>query len=918
MRRLLVMALVSILLIPFVLADGEEGQPLGWAQSAGGFEDEILGGHVVLDDNSIIVAGQFTTQILIGEDGLGAEDGPGDGDIFVARMNSEGNWTSSFGFGSTGDDGVTAIALHTSGDIILAGHFCLGTAGEACNISIDGTQTLTKGDDGHEGDAFIGRFSYINDTLNPIWVRTISNENDLSALDVSVSPNGGISVGILHRGMIEIGDKIIPGDAGLSLGILHYDENGNLIWVNGISSPDGIEPFGGMCYSAEGYLHVTGTFVGTILFMEEHNSVGEADIFVAQLDVDGNFTWINFAGSTGDDWSNDCAIDSTGKIHIVGQFEDTANFGFINVTSNGWWDIFHATLTTNGAWEDVTNFGGGGWESIESIIIDSRDNALVVGTYTSAFSLGLDNLTDLDSNGDKRDVFIGQIDSNRDWSWAVSAGGSGDDTARSIQLGEGESPIVGMHIQNSAQMSNFTLTAQGGDDIALWSYERDHDSDGLVDGSDNCPRAANPDQQDTDGDLYGDACDDDDDGDGVGDDWDDCTPGETGWNSAPNTDHDSDGCRDATEDFDDDEDGVFDHNDVCPEGPVGWTSTIENDENQDGCEDVDTDGDGFVDQLDKCPAIDDDQADLDGDGIGDACETDTDGDGIIDSMDNCVRDDFTWESNHSVDHDQDGCRDADRDADDDGDNVLDLSDDCPTGEINWNSSFDHDADGCHDDREDDDDDSDGVSDSLDLCPRGYVGLPGSGMDIDQDGCIDSTEDTDDDNDGVADTSDDCMYTSPGMEVDANGCSGIQLDDDDDGVHNLNDLCPASPLGERVTSTGCPVELQVDDNDDKSQSGTDTGSSSSLTWILFAIAGVLVVIALIVTLKPQPPLPQPPLPAKVIPNVNPELAVNDGRGQGDSSATSTDVDIASLDVDAGDSQLSADESRGGADDSTLVE
>ena len=914
MRRFLVMALVSILLIPLISTYGEGEQPLGWAQSAGGFEDEILGGHVVLDDNSIIVAGQYTTAILFDEDmdGLGAEDGPGDGDMFVARMDSEGNWTSSFSFGSAGDDGVGAIALHTSGDIILAGHFCLGTAGEACNLSI-GTLTLSKEADENEGDAFIGRFSYNNDTLNPIWVRTISNENDLSALDVSISPSGGISVGIFHRGMIEIEDKIIPGSDGLSLALLHYDENGNLIWVNGILSPTGIEPFGGMCYSAEGYLHVTGTFVGSILFFEEHNSVGEADIFVAQLNgTDGNFTWTSFAGSTGEDWSNDCAIDSTGKVHIVGQFEDTATFGFIDVTSNGWWDLFHATLTTNGVWEDVTNSGGGGWESIESIVIDSRDNALVVGTYTSAISLGLDNLTDRDSNGDRRDVFIGQIDSNRDWSWAVSAGGSGDDTARSIQLGENETPIVGMHIQNSVQMSNLTLNSTGGDDIAIWSYARDQDSDGLVDGSDNCPRVANPGQQDTDGDLYGDACDDDDDGDSIGDDLDDCTPGETGWNSAPNTDHDGDGCRDATEDFDDDEDGVFDHNDECPEGPVGWTSTIENDENQDGCEDVDTDGDGFVDQLDKCPELHDDQADLDGDGIGDACETDTDGDGISDSMDNCVRDDFTWESDHDLDYDQDGCRDADRDADDDGDNVLDLSDDCPTGEINWNSSFDHDGDGCHDDREDSDDDSDGISDSLDLCPRGYVGVSGSGMDIDQDGCIDSTEDTDDDNDGVLDTSDDCMYTTPGMEVDANGCSGIQLDDDDDGVHNLNDLCPASPIGERVSSTGCPVKVTVDD---KSQSGADSESSSSLTWILFTIAGVLIVIALIVTLKPQPQLP---LPDKTLPNVTPESTVDDGRGQGDSGDTSADVDIASLNVDAGDSQLIADESRGGAEDSTLVE
>ena len=128
---------------------------------------------------------------------------------------------------------------------------------------------------------------------------------------------------------------------------------------------------------------------------------------------------------------------------------------------------------------------------------------------------------------------------------------------------------------------------------------------------------------------------------------------------------------------------------------------------------------------------------------------------------------------------------------------MDLSDVCPTGEINWNSSFDHDNDGCHDDYEDTDDDSDGIVDSEDSCPRGYIGLAGVGMDVDQDGCIDSTEDDDDDNDGILDGDDKCRYTPSGLEVDSEGCSGVQLDDDGDGVHNLNDLCPSTPPGDVV-------------------------------------------------------------------------------------------------------------------------
>ena len=898
MRRLLALAVVLVMVLPLVSVADETQGPLGWALSGGGFEDEILAGHVVLDDESIVVAGSFTSAAMFGDIGLGAEGMSGDTDMFVAVMNSTGNWTAAYSYGSDGADGIDAIALHTSGDLILVGHFCLGTAGEYCAMNMS-SFTLNKSQDNEEGDAFVGRFAITGNSLTPIWIRTISNQDDLTGFDVEIGPNGGISVGIFHKGFLSVDGEFLPGAQGTSLALLHYDENGQIQWVNGITSQDGIESFGGMCYSLDGYLHVVGTYVGSIMFVERTDSQGEADIFTAQIDGNGNFTWTSFAGGTGEEWANDCAVDSSGTVHVVGQLEGTAQFGVINATSNGWRDMFHATISSNGIWTNVNNAGGGGWEIIETLVIDSKDNIIVTGTYTSTFTLGVDQLTDKDSNGEKRDVFVAQIDPSNEWVWAVSAGGTGDDIAASIQFGFDESPIIGMTIQNTATLGNFTVSSAGYSDVAFWNYARDHDSDGLTDGSDNCPRVANPEQTDTDGDLYGDACDDDDDGDAIGDDWDDCSPGETGWVSAPNTDHDSDGCRDATEDFDDDEDGILDHYDQCPEGPVGWTSTIENDEDQNGCEDVDSDGDGFVDQLDKCPEIYDDQADLDGDGIGDACENDTDGDGILDQFDNCPYDSFSWVSEHDIDHDQDGCRDADRDADDDGDGVLDLSDDCAVGEINWNASFDHDGDGCHDDYEDSDDDADGVFDSQDSCPRGYVGQAGVGMDLDQDGCVDSMEDDDDDNDGVADAEDQCRFTPQGMEVDSEGCSGVQLDDDGDGVHNLNDLCPSTPAGEIVSSTGCTVEIQ-----EETKSNTEEDEESfSLITILFIVAGILVAVAAYVTFKPQPPLPPKP-----VPKVGEEATstVNDGRGQGDGGTASADIGDTGLDIDASKPEVATDE------------
>ena len=57
MRRPLVLAIVLVMILPITsVADSSEG-PLGWVQSAGGFADEHLAGHVVLDDECGVVGG---------------------------------------------------------------------------------------------------------------------------------------------------------------------------------------------------------------------------------------------------------------------------------------------------------------------------------------------------------------------------------------------------------------------------------------------------------------------------------------------------------------------------------------------------------------------------------------------------------------------------------------------------------------------------------------------------------------------------------------------------------------------------------------------------------------------------------------------------------------------------------------------
>jgi hypothetical protein len=410
-----------------------------------------------------------------------------------------------------------------------------------------------------------------------------------------------------------------------------------------------------------------------------------------------------------------------------------------------------------------------------------------------------------------------------------------------------------------------------GEDIDLCGP--DIDGDGIPDVSDNCLHTPNADQSDLDADGVGDACD-------------------TDINARfPNEDCRGDGIfgaigQDPRFYIQEDTGGGFadryffqEGNYCCgdcavqPDTYVALTDSIRVSApilDPQGCLEQDcvdcfcpVRNDFFIDVFscqeapggagDNCPdTVNPGQEDLDGDGLGNACDPDIDGDGV----DN-AEDAFPEDASETTDTDNDGTgNNADTDDDDDG--TPDTSDDFP---LDPGADTDTDGDGRPDtlngasttglveDLDDDGDDTPDASDDFPLDPAADTDTDGDGQPDTLNGASTTglVEDTDDDDDGTLDASDD-FPLDPGADTDTdddgrpdtlNGASttGLveDLDDDDDDTPDTSDDFPLDAAADRDTDgDGQPDTLNgisttglVEDPDDDNDGTPDVGDAFSL-------------------------------------------------------------------------------------------
>ena len=270
--------------------------------------------------------------------------------------------------------------------------------------------------------------------------------------------------------------------------VAKYDIDGNYMWAFNLGGTSNNDSGNGITTDVSGNVYVTGIFWGTADFDPSGNTAnltsnGNADIFVATYDANGNYLWAFNVGGGNYDVGNDIAIDTAGSgdVYITGYFTGAADFdpsgNTANLTSNGNHDVFVAKYDATGSYLWAFNVGGIFDDYGRGIYTDPAGSGAVYvcGRFQNTADFDPSgNTASLTSNGGT-DFFVAKYDSTGNYLWAFNVGGTSSDYGLAITTDVSGNVYVTGNFRDTADFdpsgNTANLISNGQWDIFVAKYD---------------------------------------------------------------------------------------------------------------------------------------------------------------------------------------------------------------------------------------------------------------------------------------------------------------------------------------------------------------------------------------------------------------------------------------------------------------
>ncbi|RAK64100.1 hypothetical protein [Hymenobacter edaphi] len=298
----------------FVAKLNGSGQWL-WAQAAGGTGDDYCHGLAVDAAGNLSITGEYgSPQLAFGSTTLPNAGSNYATELYVAKLNTGGQWLWATKGSSSGRDESYGIALDASGNTYVTGF------SQSPSLTL-GSTTLT-------GAGYMAFVAKLDATGNWLWG---SGQADASGSRVQLDAAGNVYVGGGYWGMPTIGGVTLPRGDSSNVFVAKLNPSGQWLWGLGAGAT-GRENLTDFALDAAGNAYLTGfyasnraVFGSTTLY-----HTGGTYAFVAKATPAGQWSWAQPVPSSGT-----TALALSGQqLYVAGDFYTSAATFGSSVVSN--------------------------------------------------------------------------------------------------------------------------------------------------------------------------------------------------------------------------------------------------------------------------------------------------------------------------------------------------------------------------------------------------------------------------------------------------------------------------------------------------------------------------------------------------------------------------------------------------------
>lgn len=308
----------------------------------------------------------------------------GDYDIYILKLDPDGNYIWARTFGGSSEDNGRDIMVDTFGNLYVTGYF-FGSA------DFDpGANSEILSSEGY-ADAFVLK---LNSDGEFIWARSFGGAEYDYSMNINVDATGAAYTTGYFSEEADFNpgeEEYILSSQGSSDVFVHkLDSNGTFQWAKSFGGFWNDDSFDAVL-DDNGDLYVSGTFSDTVDFDPgegtfELNAIGSTDAFIQKLSSEGELIWVKGFGGQYEDVIYSICMDDDGGIYTIGDFEGTVDFdpgeGVENYTALSQ-DIFIQKLNSVGEFEWARPIVGQNSNYGIAIATDNSQNIFATGFFAA-------------------------------------------------------------------------------------------------------------------------------------------------------------------------------------------------------------------------------------------------------------------------------------------------------------------------------------------------------------------------------------------------------------------------------------------------------------------------------------------------------------------------------------------------------